>query len=373
MKTVGKWYLLVLVVLCCTACNANKATRLSNFQQLNGNYTSLSQTYRVQSNPTTRINNYVSLLKLFNIYEQTNAVDVKFISDNQVQLSYWSATDSGTFFTERVFSGKPKKKYLQIFLRKERFNIPPIYGYNDIDRIRIGKTPTGDLLVMNHFETIGYIFIFAGGGSGNDAYTFKTLDSSSEALPKYDTIANKWGLYKDTQVLISPMYDFIQPYDTATFEVTQQKLKGVVDAQNQTIIPIQYVQINPIFENGKGFVYEVKKDDYYGLLDSLGQTILPVIYTRINYYPGSGARLKINDKYGELTSDGNLIPAVYDEYFYFFKQKVGDQRLELANVRQGEELFFIDKYGYRYDSKKISGALNPIYVPNADTKRKIEY
>lgn len=373
MKTLGKWYLLVLVVLCCIACNANKTTLLRNFQQLNGDFMSLSQTYRVQSNTNAYRNDGVSLLMLFNIYEQTNAVDVKFISDNQVQLSYWSATDSGTFFTERVFSGKPKKKYLQIFLRKERFNIPLIYGYSAVDRIRIGKSTSGDLLVMNHFENTGYIFIFAGGGSGNDAYTFKTLDSSSEALPKYDTIANKWGLYKDTQVLISPMYDFIQPYDTTAFEVTQQKLKGVVDAQNQTIIPIQYVQINPIFENGKGFVYEVKKDDYYGLLDSLGQAILPVIYTSINYYPGSGARLKINDKYGELTSDGYLIPAVYDEYFYFFKQKVGDQRLELANVRQGEELFFIDKYGYRYDSKKISGALNPIYVPNVDTKRKIEY
>lgn len=373
MKFFYKWIAVSWVVISCVSCASNKNTRLRNFQQMNGEFSTLSQTYNAQSNYIGKGYGTISLLSLFNIDAQTSTVDLKFISNNQVRLSYWSATDSGTFYTERIFSGKPKKKYLQIFLHKDRFNIPLIIGHNSIDRLRIGKAENGNLLVMNYFENTGYIFVLGGGGSGFYAYTFPALSSSSAPLVYYDTAIGKWGLQKGTEIYISPQYDFIQPFATSIYLASIGRKSGILTDKNDTLVPFMYDKIRPIMMSQNTAMYEVNNANLYGLLDSLGKEILPVFYDEIRFNQGYGTYLKKDNKHGFVTNDGYIIPAVFDKSFIFFTRKMERQSIELAEVQQGDEVFYIDKFGYRYDQKNLASKFSPYYVPVADSKRKMEY
>lgn len=78
----------------------------------------------------------------------------------------------GTEF--RAFKRKFKKSYYEIFLAKDRINIPLVYSRANVERIRISLDKKGAFVVDQYFDHSGSIFIFAGGGHARYLYYFQS-------------------------------------------------------------------------------------------------------------------------------------------------------------------------------------------------------
>ena len=84
-------------------------------------------------------------------------------------------------FKEKTFHGAfSKKGYLEIFLRNNKKEIPPllpiIYGKYNINRIRIALTLENDLIIDNSWNEGGNIFILGVGDKGRRQQFFKRMN-----------------------------------------------------------------------------------------------------------------------------------------------------------------------------------------------------
>jgi hypothetical protein len=112
----------------------------------------------------------ISILSLFNIRDNADFVTITFNSPSEIKLTYF---DGSLKEQERIFTGKMKHNYFEIYFSKQNIFIPFIYGNFDIDRIRIGKTKEGKLLIRNFIDNSGYLLLFAGGSSIETPYVFE--------------------------------------------------------------------------------------------------------------------------------------------------------------------------------------------------------
>jgi len=107
------------------------------------------------------------------IRKSIDSVTVQF-PDNHTLLVSFSA--NGTVFS-RELKGKKKKKYFEIYFRKEQFIIPLIYGRVSVERLRIGRhKKTNDLLIRNLSEQMGWILFIGGGYGGERPYVYKKME-----------------------------------------------------------------------------------------------------------------------------------------------------------------------------------------------------
>jgi hypothetical protein len=116
-----------------------------------------------------------SLLWLFNIQDTTDAVYITPTENrNEIKLIYHSETAE----QEQVFNGKMKRKFFEIYHRKEQFFIPLIISNVDNNRIRIGKSKDGKLLIRDYVEKSGSILLIGTGYAWEHAYKFgeKTME-----------------------------------------------------------------------------------------------------------------------------------------------------------------------------------------------------
>lgn len=172
-------------------------------------------------------------------------------------------------------------------------------------------------------------------------------------------------------IIIPPYYDDIQKFAGSMYTVRLDRKWGIVNDIGIEIIPTMYDEIK--FLQGSPY-YLVKNDDKYGVIDLKGNRILdadfddvdnttygftmikkgdkigffinntyiPAEYDRIIYYqPEFGViGLKKGNKYGFVTTDGQVVDAIYDNLSRFngnsaFVEKNG----RLMNInKQGKEI-----------------------------------
>lgn len=99
-------------------------------------------------------------------------------------------------------------------------------------------------------------------------------------------------------------------YNDNYFVVHKYLKKGVVNLENDMLIPIEYEHV---FQYGPN-VFRVKLGHKYGLINTNGEIIVPIIYdsiVRMGYNSGI-YRLRLDNKYGLYNIKGKETGIVYD-------------------------------------------------------------
>lgn len=71
---------------------------------------------------------------------------------------------------KKSYKGKLKKNYFEIVLQNKRYPFFPIASRHDVDKIRVGLSQSGDLLVHSYSEHWGTFLLF-GAHAGGDEYS----------------------------------------------------------------------------------------------------------------------------------------------------------------------------------------------------------
>lgn len=125
--------------------------------------------------PHTRVQ---SISKLFRSKDSIrNGITLHFENENTLLLSFES--DHG--YQEKCYAGKfSHRGYFEIFLDRTNIRIPPliplVFSNIHIDRIRIGFTKKGHLLIHGYWENSGSILFLGTGGGYKGKYYFKKTD-----------------------------------------------------------------------------------------------------------------------------------------------------------------------------------------------------
>ena len=341
-----------------------------------------------------------SILSCFEIREYADFVTIVSEKPNEIKLVYYSDSTK----QEQIFKGKMKKKFFEIYFSKTQFIIPLIYSFIDIDRIRIGKSKDGKLLIRKFVDKNGNLLVITGPLSEEIPYLFSDANEYKSYIPieenglwgysdtsghvvipaKYDfarifecgvasvQLDNKWGLINSQGEKITPLkYDRISKIDTTLlppiFEVYIDGKTGILDINGNEIIPVIYdnidnfswintTQLPPIFK-----VYIGEKS---GILDINGNEIIPVIYDFIEYPLLSDglSLIRLGDKSGYANHTGVVVPTIYSEAYYFFGK--------YTQVKRDGKYYMIDKEGYEYEAK--GNGIWRTRTPILNTKRKIE-
>ena len=112
------------------------------------------------------------------LVSNADTVYLKLDANENLKVTY---RDSLHVVRTEIFEGKLRKKgFYEIYLFKERIEIPPvipiIYGKVNIGRLRIGLTKNNNLIIDAYFTHGGNIFIFAVGSSSRKQYTFRSVN-----------------------------------------------------------------------------------------------------------------------------------------------------------------------------------------------------
>ena len=343
-----------------------------------------------------------SILSCFGIREYADFVTIVSENPNEIKLVYYNDSTK----QEQVFAGQMKEQFFEFYLSKKQFYIPLIYSSIDIDRIRIGKSKDGKLLIRNLVEQIGNLLFFAGGYSIETPFQFSDANEYKSYIPieenglwgysdtlgrvvipaKYDfarifecgvagvKLDNKWGLINTQgEEITSLKYDHISSIDTIQsppiFKVYIDEKTGILDINGNEIIPVIYDYIEPprlssIDTIQSPRTFKVYIDEKTGILDINGNEIIPVIYDFIEYPLLSDglSLIRLGDKSGYANHTGVLVPTIYSEAYYFFGK--------YTQVKRDGKYYMIDKEGYEYEAK--GNGIWRTRTPILNTKRKIE-
>jgi hypothetical protein len=391
-KIIMKHILKILIsVFAFTSCGTYRINDTSDFSKIKG----AKDLEGYYLNRTDRI----SILSCFEIREYADFVTIVSEKPNEIKLIYYSNSTK----QEQIFKGKMKKKFFEIYFSKKQFILPLIYSFIDIDRIRIGKSKDGKLLIRKFVDQNGNLLVITGPSSEETPYLFSDANEYISYIPikenglwgysdtlghiiipaKYDfarifecgvasvQLDNKWGLINSQGEKITPLkYDRISRIDTAQsppiFIVHIDEKTGILDINGNEIIPVIYDKIDQfswINTTQSPQILKVHIGEKSGILDINGNEIIPVIYDYIGYHIFSGELtvIRLGDKWGYATRSGVVIPTIYSEAFSFSGK--------YTQVKRDGKYYMIDKEGYEYEAK--GGILEP-RVPILNTKRKIQ-
>ncbi|MDH6308617.1 hypothetical protein M2451_000928 [Dysgonomonas sp. PFB1-18] len=259
---------------------------------------------------------------------------------------------------ERVYKGQLKKKFFEIYYNKKQFYMPLIFSYININRVRVGKSEKGELIINNFADQTSNLLMLAGGWYEHKSYKFHSANINKELIPV--RVDGKWG-YADSQdnIVIPCQYDYACFFESGIAQVRLNDKWGIIDQRNRFKIPCIYSLIVP-FADGRFKVYLNNKS---GVLDGDGKEVIPVIYDHIGPLEDNMAKIKLGDKIGYITRDEVVIPAIYTHLYedgdtYFFAEKNGGN-------------YFVDRDGYEYQLSEKSLRFKKGMVPDTATKRKI--
>lgn len=127
--------------------------------------------------------------------------------------------------------------------------------------------------------------LFSTSGQQLTPYAYDGLEDGFKASfhRQYDVYVEvlkdgKWGLLDgDGREVIAPQYDSIDTYAQGLIPVSKDGKLGYVDLNNQVVIPFEYYDALPFFENGRAFVYintegEDKPDGF--MIDRTGKKLI---------------------------------------------------------------------------------------------------
>ena len=352
LKIMQHFWGILVFLLTLTSCGTLRVNNTSDFS-------TISEIKDLEGYYLNRTNNG-SILSCFNIREYADFVTLTSDNPNEIKLTYYNS-DSLTK-QERIFPGTMKKKYFEIYFSKLQFFIPLIYGIYDIDRIRIGKTKDGKLLIRNLEEKSGHWLVIGGGYSVETPFVFSCAKEYKGYIPTHEN--GLWG-YSDSSgtIVIPGKYDFASIFETDVARVKLNNKWGLINRQGEEITSVKYDRISRIDTLSYPPIFRANIGEKAGFLDTNGHETVPVIYDYIGRSIMSPDRLfhiQLGDKKGFADRTQVVIPAIYSETLDLNEKKV-------AGKRDGT-YFIMDMQGYEYEVKR---SILGLWNAKPETKRKI--
>ena len=318
------------------------------------------------------------LLRLFNMDEDIQAtyyVDVKFEEPNKVHLTYPILKNDSLVIENKTFTGKRKKKSLEITFSNQDIYIPLIYSRSNIDKLKIGLDKKNNSLLLEKYTYFGgSILIFGHGFGGERYFPFYKYDEYKAVKPFYKN--GKFGISRANETIVEPIYDYVYNFENNYFIAGYKGKEELLNIDGKQIISPRYdkiADILPLYGRGGllGIFFKVMNNGKIGLVNDRGEEIIPTKYDDIESYNGFFS-LRLNNKYGYATTEGVLYPAIYD-LLYNNHADCGN-RVYHAAKRDGEE-YILDNEGNEYKSKKkfLKVWISQItqVCPDLETKRKV--
>ena len=130
-------------------------------------------------------------------------------------------------------------------------------------------------------------------------------------------------------------YDKANAFKDGIAIVVLNDKRGCIDKTGKEIIPVKYDQINQ-FQNG---IARVTLNEKLGYIDKTGKEITPCKYDKADNFSDDTdiAFVKIGDKYGIVSRNGEITPPKYDNITTISKG--------IVVVKQNEKYGFIDETG----------------------------
>ena len=150
MKTVS--ILLCFAFFSCASSDFRKKDLLEINQKMN---------VEIQNQPTNI--NRVDFLELFGISHSATDVRLSFDESGDLRIIYNDLDFKKP--QQKVFEGKLKKKYFEIYFEKKRVVFPPIYWVVKVHRLRLGVAKDSTLITENFYDRSGMILMMAAGSS----------------------------------------------------------------------------------------------------------------------------------------------------------------------------------------------------------------
>ena len=318
------------------------------------------------------------LLRLFNMDEDIQAtyyVDVKFEEPNKVHLTYPILKNDSLVIENKTFTGKRKKKSLEITFSNQDIYIPLVYSDSNIDKLKIGLDKKNNSLLLEKYTYFGgNILIFGSSFGGKRYFPFYKYDKYKAAKPFYKN--GKFGISRANETIVEPIYDYAYDFENNYIIAGYNGKEELLYIDGKQIISPRYDKIAgilPLYGRGGllGTFFKVMNNGKIGLVNDRGKEIIPVKYDNIESYDGYFS-LKLNNKYGYATTEGVLYPAIYD--LLYNNHADCRNRVYHAAKRDGEE-YILDNEGNEYKSQKkfpkvwISQITQ--VCPDLETKRKV--
>ena|GEM_PF-109247 len=318
------------------------------------------------------------LLRLFNMDEDiqgTYYVDVKFEEPNKVHLTYPILKNDSLVVENKTFTGKRKKKSLEIIFANQDIYIPLVYSSSNIDKLKIGLDKKNNSLLLEKYTYIGgSILIFGDGFGGERYFPFYKYDEYKAAKSFYKN--GKFGISRANEIIVEPIYDYAYDFENNYIIAGYKGKEELLDINGKQIISPRYdeiAEILPLYGRGGllGTFFKVMNNGKIGLVNDRGEEIIPTKYDDIRSYDGYFS-LKLNNKYGYATTEGVLYPAIYD--LLYNNHADCRNRVYHAAKRDGEE-YILDNEGNEYKPQKkfpkvwISQITQ--VCPDLETKRKV--
>ena len=343
--------------------NTSEFVTIHNIKDLKGHFLNRCIT-EIESgiiNPRTR-----DILSIFDIRENAHFFTIVAKSPTEIKLIYYN--DSGER-QEKVFEGRMRRNFFEIYLRRRRLILPPIITIVNTHRIRVAKTADNRLIVKGFFESYSQLlFLMGGGGVWEPVARFPFATEYKGYIPVHEN--GLWGfadLYGN--IVIPKKYDFVTIFNNGVAYVRLNDKWGLINKQGEEIIPVKYDRLEP-FDRLYPPRFRATISGKTGVYDINGNEIIPVIYN-IDWNPNkhSLVRIRLNGKWGIADRNGVIIPAIYSRIHWEHLHR-NEDRIQVERDRQ---MFFVNRYGYEYDARRSVHRGIVIDTPILETRRRIQF
>ena len=162
-------------------------------------------------------------------------------------------------------------------------------------------------------------------------------------------LGDKWAYMDRNGKTITPfMFDSVSPFqDCGYARVSADGKDGIINLQAEWVVEPKYDHIDYSIKHYPDIdqlLVGVRKDHQYGIINLRGQELIPCEYDHLHDYSEGLIAARKDGKHGFITIDNKIaIPFIYNGAYSFYNGK--------ANVRQGDEWFYIDTAGNRLEGE----------------------
>lgn len=117
-----------------------------------------------------------TFLGLFELNQIANEVTIGFIDSLNLKITYVDPNLEGV--QQKIFKGKFKNKYFEVYLEKKRIVFPPIYWVVQIERLRLALKTDATIVAERYYDHSGMILFFGAGSSFRSYYKYPIISDS---------------------------------------------------------------------------------------------------------------------------------------------------------------------------------------------------
>lgn len=191
---------------------------------------------------------------------------------------------------------------------------------------------------VNYDGKINYLY---------DSITSPTTDNYAFAMK-----GEKWGVVDlENNVIVPFEYEQIQEtihkneLGKDTFIVQKNRLLGTIDYKNVPVIPIKFEAISGFCETKINGHY-VTKNGKTGIIEKTGNIIIPTEYDYLYYHSKETIKAKRNGKYGIINSQNiTIVPFEYDSLFYDYPNESILGCSSIFITKKNDSWYYLDKDG----------------------------